>query len=326
MGGPRARQYSCTGPRSHGVEVPLLLQFSIALFTGMVAATFVPPVRKAIPTAVEVALWLALITVCFLGVMSVTDPNARDLSFSALWAADQVLNTIVGLMLGGIGIWISDHRFAIASWLVITAGADVLALMLLHSLRNAAAWQPRVRLREWMELPVHPPAAPMPQPVLADPLSDVNRKLAGASAVLGVAMLSRTLNLSAWLRNVMLPRELRRLARVAQGGRAGSRARLESVRDATAHLQFAARSWYAAAGEPAVNGAADRATSAVRYARFAKRGPRQEVSRPGHVVDIQALLSAQSIGWYGPLSAGPPAPSRGEDDATESQRPDSLAS
>ena len=308
------------------MEVPLLLQFSIALFTGMVAATFVPPVRKAIPTAVEVALWLALITACVLGVMSVTDPNARNLSFSALWATDQVLNTIVGLMLGGIGIWISDHRFAIASWLVITAGADVLALMLLHSLRNAAAWQPRVRLREWMELPVHPPAAPMPQPVLADPLSDVNRKLAGAGAVLGVAMVSRTLNLSAWLRNVMLPRELRRLARVAQGGRAGSRARLESVRDATAHLQFAARSWYAAAGEPAVNGVAEKATSAVRSARAAKRGPRQEVLRPGQVVDIQALLSAQSIGWYGPLSAGPPAPSREEEDATESQRPDSLAS
>ena len=51
MGGARARQYSCSGRRSHGVEVPLLLQFSIALFTGMVAATFVPPVRKAIPTA-----------------------------------------------------------------------------------------------------------------------------------------------------------------------------------------------------------------------------------------------------------------------------------
>ncbi len=308
------------------MEVPLLLQFSIALFTGMVAATFVPPVRKAIPNAVEVALWLALITVCVLGVMSVTDHNARDLSFSALWAAGQVLNTIVGLMLGGIGIWISDHRFAIASWLVITAGADVLALMLLHSLRNAAGWQPRVRLREWMELPVHAPAAPILQPVLADPLSDVNRKLAGAGAVLGVAMVSRTLSLSAWLRNVMLPRELRRIARVARDGRAGSRARLESVRDATAHLQFAARSWYAAAGEPAVNEVADRATSAVRYARAAKRGPRQEVLRPGHVVDIQALLSAQSIGWYGPLSAGPPAPSRGEDDATESQRPDSLAS
>src|SRR5205823_12959029 len=110
---------------------------------GMVAATFVPPVRKAIPTAVEVALWLALITACVLGVMSVTDPNARNLSFSALWATDQVLNTIVGLMLGGIGIWISDHRFAVASWLVITAGADVPALMALHPLRIVPACPPR---------------------------------------------------------------------------------------------------------------------------------------------------------------------------------------
>src|SRR5256714_9423628 len=178
----RRRQYSWWEARSFGVEVPLLLQFSIALFTGMVAATFVPPVRRSIPRLVEVALWIGLITVCVLGVASVTDPNARDLSFSALWAADQVLNTIVGLLLGGVGASISANRFALASWLVIVAGADVLALMLVHSLRNAAPWQPRVRLREWMELPVAASAGPAPQTVFAEPPPPGHPQLAGAAA------------------------------------------------------------------------------------------------------------------------------------------------
>ena len=292
----------------------------------MVAATFVPPVRKSIPRLVEVAMWIGLITVCIAGVVSVTDPNARNLSFSVLWAVNEVVNTIFGLLFGGVGSWITQNRFLIATWLVIVAGADVLALMLLSSLRYATPWQPRVRLREWMELPVAAPLAPVPQPVFADPLADVNRRLAGATAVASAAMLTRTAGFSSWLHRVMLPRELRRLTRAAQVGRAGSRARLESMRDAGAHLGFAAWSWYAAAGEPALNGLTEKASGAVRKARAPQGGVRPDALKPGQVIDIQALLSAQSIGWYGPLSAVPTAPSRGEQDAAESQRPDSLAS
>ncbi|OLB86695.1 MAG: hypothetical protein AUI15_30695 [Actinobacteria bacterium 13_2_20CM_2_66_6] len=258
------------------MEVPLFLQFSIALFTGMVVATFVPPVRRSIPRVAEVAFWVALIVSCALGVMSVTDTNARDLSMSAIWGAEQVVNTIFGLLLGGVATWISDNRFAIASWLVIVAGADVLALVLIRSLRTAAPWTPRVRLREWMELPVHAQAVPARQPVYAaDPL------------------------------------------------------RLEGLRDATAHLQFAARAWYAAAGEPAVSSVASKAGgAAVRTARAARRGLLQPAAeRAGQVIDIRALLSVQSLGWYGPMGAMPIDTSRGEIDATEEpQRPDSLAS
>jgi len=299
-----------------------MLQFSVALFTGMVAATFIPSVRRAIPRAVEVGLWIALITVCFLAVSSISDPNARNLSQTTLWAVDQLINTVAGLVLTGAMSWISDKRFEIASWLVILAGADIFALMLLRSMRTAMPWQPRVRLREWMELPVAT-AAPAVQPVAADPLSDVNRRLAGATAVLGTAMLSRSVGLSTWIRNVMLPREVRRLMGAARAGHSGSRAGMESVRDATAHLGFAARSWYTAAGEPAVNGAAAKASGVMRTAQ---RGLRPAAQRAAEVIDIQALLGAQSIGWYGPLGVVPAEPSRGDDDDTQTQRPDTLAS
>jgi hypothetical protein len=304
------------------VEVPLLLQFSIALFTGMVAATFVPPVRKAIPRPVELCMWIALITTCALGVTSVTDANARELSASALWGVDQVLNTVAGLLLGGAGAWTADHRFMIATWLVIVAGADLFMLMLLRSLREAAPWQPRVRLREWMELPVPAPRAPATQPVLADPLAGINRRLAGAGAVLGSSMRARGAGLSGRARDAM---QAHRLSRFADEGRARSRARLESLRDSGDHFQFAARSWYSAAGRPAIAGAAQR-WSGVMGGRRATRAPGEAGLRPGQVIDIEALLSAQSIGWYGPLSDVPAQPTRRENDGAEPQRPDSLAS
>jgi len=305
------------------VEVPLLLQFSIALFTGMVAATFVPPVRRSIPKAVEVFLWIALVTACVLGVMSVTNPNARELTSSAVWGADQIVSTLIGLMFGGVGIWIAEHRFSIASWMVITAGVDIFALMLIGSMRRGRAWQPRVRLREWMELPVAAPAPARNGVVVMDPIVDLNRRVAAGLAIAGAAALTRMLDAAIWFRDVMLPRQARRLANAAEAGRVESRARLESLRDASAHLQFAARSWYAAAGEPAINGLAVRATDA---ARAAQRGLRPDRLRLGRIVDIQALLSAQSIGWYGPMSAGPMQPPHGEDDVAEPQQSDRLAS
>jgi hypothetical protein len=298
-----------------------MLQFSIALFTGMVAATLVPPVRRAIPTPVEILMWVAFVTVCVLGVASINDPNARELSTAVLWGADQIINTTVGLMLGGVGIWISDHRFPIASWLVIIAGADIFALMFLGSLRTGQQRQPRVRLREWMEIPI-----PASEPVLArrqeaaaGPFAGANRRMAAWAAIGAAAALAKMVELSLRVRDVMVPRHAGRLAHAGAVGRAQSRARLESLRDATAHLQFAARSWYAAAGEPVINDLAS------RTARAARRSLKPVALRPGEIVDIQALLSAQSIGWYGPLTAGP-LPSPGEHDAAESQRSDRLAS
>jgi hypothetical protein len=298
-----------------------MLQFLIALFTGMVAATFVPPVRRAIPRPVEILLWVAFVTVCVLGVASITDPNTRELSTSAVWGADQIINTTVGLVLGGVGGWVFDHRFSITSWLVIVAGIDILALMFLGSLRRSRQSQPRIRLREWMEIPIPAPEAVLGRrrQAAADPLAGVNRRLAGWSAIAATAALAKVLDVSIWTRDVLVPRQAGRLAQAAAAGRVQSKARLETLRDATAHLQFAARSWYAAAGEPVIN------ELASRTARAARRSLRPVALRPGEVIDIQALLSAQSIGWYGPLTAGP-LPSPGELDAAESQSSDRLAS
>jgi hypothetical protein len=301
--------------------MPLLLQFAIALCTGMVAATFIPPVRKAIPRPVEVLMWIALIVVCSLALVAMSDSSARNLTTSVLWAADHVINTVVGLLLGGVVSWIYDHRFPIAAWLVLLAGADLFALVFLRSMRKARPWQPRVRLGEWMEMPV--PAPARTRVAQADPLVDVNRRLAAGSVVLGAAMLARTVDLSIWLRNVILPREARRLAEAARVSRAGSHARLESLRDAAAHLQYAARAWYEAAGEPAMSGLAGKAGTT---ARAAGKALRPVALKPGQVIDIQALLSAQSIGWYGPVTAAPAETTRGDIDADQPQKTDRLAS
>jgi len=285
------------------VEVPPLLQLSIALFTGIVAATVVPSVRSAIPLPVEILLWVAFVTVCLLGVASITDPNARELNSSAVWGAEQIINTAAGLMLGGAESWMSDHRFAIASWLVIIAGADIFRLILIGSLRSGQEWQPRVRLGEWMEMPTPAPKAVLArrQHAAADPLAGANRRIATWSAIATTAALAKMVDLSLWFRDVMvLPR-------------------LHSLRHEVAHLQFAARSWYTAAGEPVINGLASRIARAIR------RTLEPVALKTGEVVDIQALLSAQSIGWYGPMTAGPPT-SSGEHDAAAPQRSDRLAS
>lgn len=300
-----------------GVGVPLLLQLSIALFTGMVAATFVPPVRRAIPTPIEILLWVAFVTVCVLGVAGINDPNARELSTSAAWGADQIINTSVGLIAGGVGGWISDHRFQVASWLVIVAGADIFALMLLRSLRSGQPWQPRVRLGEWMEIPI--PAQVPAVTRRQDAMARANRRIAAWSAIAATAALAKMVEVSLWMRDSMVTRRAGRIALASDAGRLRPRARLEGLRDATAHLRFAARSWYEAAGEPVIN------ELAARTARAARRGFEPVALEPGEIINIQALLSAQSIGWYGPLTAGP-LPLPGEHDAAEAQRTDRLAS
>jgi hypothetical protein len=277
------------------VEVPLVLQFSIALFTGMVASTFVPHVRKSIPKVVEVLLWVGLVIVCALGVLSITDPNARELSSSAAWGVDQVINTTVGLLLGGVGAWMLDHRFAIATGVVFLVGVDLLALALLRSRREGMGWQPRVWLRDWMEMPM--PELSAPRAVAAsNPTAEVNRRFAGALVLAGTSLRAAAINVSIGAGGLLASR------------RSKSLASLESLRDATAHLHHAARAWSAAVSQSA------------------DQGVRQHRLRPGQVVNIRELLSAQSIGWYGPLSLGPSEPVSGEQDATESERADRLAS
>jgi hypothetical protein len=297
------------GPRFLGVEGLLLLQFSIALFTGMVAATLVPPVRKSIPRPIEVVLWVALVVVCVIGLVSITNPRARELTNSAFWGVDQVINTLVGLLGAGVLGWIADHRFTIATAAVLVFAIDILALALVRSYRQARVWRPQVRLGEWMELPWF--SAPAPQPVLVPyAVDELNRKWAAAFAIAGAALLAWLVNFSIWTRDVLLPRQAERLAHAAAAGRVESRARLESLRDAVLLLQFAARSWYTAAGAPAVNGLTAKATARAKRRR---------------VADIHVLLGTQSIGWYGPMRPGATATQEEEEEDAAGQT-DRLAS
>ena len=304
-----------------GVDTPMLLQFSIALFTGMVASTFVPPVRQAIPRAVEVGLWVALATVCVLGVINVTDPNARELTTSAVWATDQLIHNMAQGLVGGIVGGISANRYAIAVFTILLVAAGFLALVVLRSHRTSRARQPRVRLVEWMELPMLTPA---PAPAVSHGIDRVGRRVMGAAAVAGTTVLASLIRSSVWTRNVLLPRQAARFATAARTGRVATRTRLESLRDTADQLQFAARAWYAAAGAPAVVGLTEKA-AAVRQAPAARRLVELAEST-GRVVDIKALLGAQSIGWYGPLTPTQPVRARDEEGEDVAQRPDSLAS
>src|SRR2546430_14161371 len=112
--------------------------------------------------------------------------------------------------------------------------------MFISSWRNSRAWRPRVRLREWMELPV-PAPVPARSVALMDPTADANRRLAAASAVVGSAVLTKMVDASIWFRDVMLPREARRLAKAAEAGKLESRTRPGSLRHASPPLQYGVR-------------------------------------------------------------------------------------
>ena len=140
-------------------------------------------------------------------------------------------------------------------------------------------------------------------------------------AVAGAALLTWFVNFSIWARDVLLPRQAERLVRAAAGGRVESRARLERLRGTAEQLQFAARSWYAVAGAPAVNGIATKATEAVRTIG---RSAEEAELRPGRMVDIRVLLSAQSLGRYGSMRPAPTV--NGEEDEDDSEQTGRLAS
>ena len=252
--------------------------------------------------------------VCALGILSITSPDARELTTSAAWGIDQVISTLVGLLGAGLLGWLADNRFTIATIVVFVAGADILGLAMIRSYKKGRGWQPQVRLVEWMELPRL--AAPAPQRLVVPyAIDELNRKWAAAAAVAGAALLTWLVNFAIWSRDVLLPRQAERLAHAAAVGRVGSRAGLESLRDTSAQLQFAARAWYTAAGAPAVNDLAAKASAAVHTVRTG-RGVEASGLAPSQAVDIRVLLSAQSIGWYGPMRPASMAREEEEEDAS----------
>jgi hypothetical protein len=208
------------------------LHLSLAVCAGMVAATLVPSARRSIPRWFEGCLWIALIVLCWLGLATIQDPKARELSSSIAWASAQIAYTALGLIGAGFTGWLSDHRFVIATWVVIVCGVDVFLLALISSWRQGQGWQPRVCLGDWRELPRL--AIPKPVVVVEDPFAEVNRKLAAVMVVARAAAWSWIVNFGIWLRQVFLPREAKRLRRgtvlVATGAAAAARDMVSAAR------------------------------------------------------------------------------------------------
>src|SRR5258708_7799519 len=101
-----------------GVGNPFGLQFSIALCAVLVAATLAPAVRQKMPRWFEIAVWAALIFVCWLGIASIKEPQARELTDSVNWAAGQIAKTLLGLAGAGVHDALVANRFTIANAVV----------------------------------------------------------------------------------------------------------------------------------------------------------------------------------------------------------------
>ena len=287
----------------------LTLQFSVAAFAGMALAMIVPPVRRSVPRWMEACIWLGLIVTCWLAITNVQHTNTRFLTESAAWGANQIVSTSVGLMIGGIFGWISDHRFVIANALVTLVGADILLLALLRSHRKGVGWQPRILLGEWIEVPLHRAPAPAPVPV-PYALDEWNRRAERATAMLGAAILAGLVQLMIWTRDVVIPQARARQVQAVAAGRTRAGAGLESLRERAIRLQAGAREFHAAHA-PAMADLAAKAgdvldRAALGDANLATVGP-DGVVTDDQLINTHALLSAQSIGWYGPIVPAPPS-------------------
>jgi hypothetical protein len=285
----------------------LTLQFSVAAFAGMALAMIVPPVRRSVPRWMEAFIWLGLIVTCWLAITNVQHTSTRFLTESIAWAANQIVNISVGLMVGGVHGWISDHRFVIANALVTLVGSDILLLALLRSHRKGVGWQPRILLGEWIEVPLHRAPAPAPVPV-PYALDEWNRRAERATAMLGAAILAGLVQLMIWTRDVVIPKARARQAQAVAAGRVRAGAGLESLRERAIRLQAGARE-VRAARAPAIADLAAKAgdvldRAALGDANLAMVGP-DAVVTDEQLINIRALLSAQSISWYGPIIPAP---------------------
>jgi hypothetical protein len=264
----------------------------------MVAATLVPSIRRSMPRWFEITTWVSLIFVCWLGIATIKEPHARELTASVNWAAGEILNTLLGLAGMSIVDAMLVHRFTIANVVVTLFGADLLALALLSSHREGRAWQPAVRLRDWMELPAAP--APMPAEGADVPtgIDVLNERWAAASTAAGAAAATWSVQFLIWARDVGLPRAEERLALALAVGRVETKVWLESVRETARELEDAARLRVAASG-PEINKLALRVAAILNGVTDAEQRVAPTTGKLAQVVDIQALRIAQSLGRLG---------------------------
>jgi hypothetical protein len=286
----------------------------------MVAATFAPTIRRIVPRWFEIALWVALIFVCWLGVASIRDPHARELTSSINWAVGHIVNTLLGLAGLSILDMIHANRFAIANGVVTLFGADLLALAMLSSYREGRGWLPRVRLGEWLELPAVPVAVTVQAPP-AYAVDELNERLSAATATAGAAAATWSVQFLIWARDIGLPRAEERLALAAAVGRVETKVLLEAVRETASELESGART-FVAASAPEVNKLALRVAAILNGVTEAERRVSPGAGSLAQVVDIQALRIAQSLG----RSGRPESTERKDEIDNDPEHPDRLAS
>ena len=286
----------------------------------MVAATFAPSVRRSIPRWFEVALWIALIFVCWLGIARINQPQVRELTDSVNWAFGRIISTLLGLAGASLTSTIAANRFAIAGAVVFVFWTALLALALIRSRRHGLGSQPEVRLRDWMVLPRAAAPATVAAPVGLSAIEELNERLAAASAVAGAAAATWSVQFLIWARDVGLPRAEARLALAAAVGRVETKVWLESVRETARELESGARTRFAGSG-PEVNKLALRVAAILNGVVDAEQRIVPGAKSVAQVVDLQALRIAQTLGRIDRAAA-----STDEKEAQNAEQPDRLAS
>src|SRR5205085_10017857 len=88
-------------------------------------------------------------------------------------------------------------------------------LVLLSTRRQSAGWQPRIRLRDWMELPR--PGRPQPARVTASASDELNRRFSLWAPVAAAAAMTWMTFMLIWTGDVVLPSAARKLRQAAAG-------------------------------------------------------------------------------------------------------------
>jgi len=169
-----------------------------------VSAVLVITFRRKTHKAIEIGAWIGLVGVCAAAVIGVRDPQTHALTTSFAWGVSRVVGTIAGAFKLDALRWTYGERFVIADWVVLLLGADVLALALVSTKRQAGSRIPANKLREWWVLPRLPGARSV-QPSVASATDEINRRFNAWSeaAALGAAMWSTLLLI--WMRDVQIP-------------------------------------------------------------------------------------------------------------------------
>jgi hypothetical protein len=296
------------------------LQFTIALCVGLVAVTFAPRVRRSIPRWFEIALWVAMVFVCWIGIASVNEPHARELTDAVNWAAGQIVRMLLGLAGASVLDTLAANRFAIANAVVTLFGADLLALALVSTYREGRAWQPQVRLRDWHELPLVTKQAVVAAGPVPYAIDALNEKWAAATATAGAAAATWSVQFLIWARDVGLPRAEERLALAVAVGRVETKVWLESVRETARELESSARTLYETS-TPEANKLALRVAAILNGVTDAEHRLTPGAANIAQVVDIQALRILQSLG-----RTGRAASTDEKEDENGSEHTDQLAS